>query len=125
MTKAWKTLSGMNGKLHQAEEDACVTKEAIEKAQEEAAQSRDEAASAKQVVVKAREEATRYKDQAIELDKGKRQVETDLAAARGNYAGIKEELLKSEIARRTAEEAEKKAREDLKRELTRSRSHHS
>ena len=38
-----------------------------------------------------------YKDEAIKLDKGKTQVETDLAAAQGNYAKIKEELLKSEI----------------------------
>jgi hypothetical protein len=36
--------------------------------------------------------------EATELDKGKRQVESDLAIARGNYAELKEELLKSEIA---------------------------
>ena len=49
MVEARKTLSDMNGKVHQAEEDARVTKEAAEKAQEEAARSRDEATSAKEV----------------------------------------------------------------------------
>ena len=50
------------------EEDARVTKDATEKAQEEAARSKDEAGLAKEATVKAREEAVRYKDEAIELD---------------------------------------------------------
>jgi len=49
-------------------------------------------------------------------------VESDLATARGNYAGLKEELLKSEFTQGTAEEAEKKAREDLEIEQARSHS---
>jgi len=49
-------------------------------------------------------------------------VESDLAAAQGNYAGLKEEQLKSENAWGAADEAEKKAREDLERELSSSRS---
>jgi chromosome segregation ATPase len=49
-------------------------------------------------------------------------VEAHLAAARDNYAGLKEELLKSAIARGAVEEAEKKAHEDLEKEQTRSRS---
>ena len=71
---------------------------------------------AKEATVKAREEAARYKDEAIELVQGKRQVESDLAAARGNFAGLKEELLRREIARGTAEEAQNKAHEDLENE---------
>ena len=98
MTEAWNTLSCMNGKVYQAEEDARVEKEAVEKAQEEAAQSREETATAKEAATKAQEEASRYKGEAVELDKGKRLVESDLAVARGNYSGLKEELLKSEIA---------------------------
>ena len=61
-----------------------------------------------------------YKDEAIELDKGKRLVESDLAAALSNYVVLKGELLKSEITRGAAEEAEKKAREDLEAERARS-----
>ena len=37
LAEAWKTLSGLNGKLHQADEDARTAKEAVGKAQEEAA----------------------------------------------------------------------------------------
>ena len=36
LTVAWKSLSGLNGKVCQAEEDARVAKEAAEKAKEEA-----------------------------------------------------------------------------------------
>jgi len=60
----------------------------------------------------------RYKDEVVQLDKGKRQVEADLATARENYAGLKVELLDSTIARDAMEKAEKKAREDLEKELT-------
>ena len=71
---------------------------------------------AEEAAVNARDEATRYKDEANELDKGNRQVESDLAATRGNYARMKEELLNSEIVRGAMEEAEKKAYEDLEKE---------
>ena len=58
----------------------------------------------------------RYKDEAVKLDNGKRLVESDLATTWSAYGGLKEALLKSEIARSTVEEAEKKAREDLEAE---------
>jgi chromosome segregation ATPase len=98
LTEAWKTLSGMNEKVYQVVEDARFAKEATEKAQGEATQSREQAASSEEAAIKAQEEAARYKGEAIKLDKGKRLIESDLAAARHNYAGLKEELLKSEIA---------------------------
>jgi hypothetical protein len=66
------------------------------------------------------EEAARYKGVAVELDKEKRLVESDLTTARGAYGRIKEALLKSEIARGATEEAEKNAHEDLEAERTRS-----
>jgi chromosome segregation ATPase len=75
-----------------------------------------------EVASKAREEAARCKGEAIELDKEKRLVESDLAAAWSNYAGMKEALLTTEIAQGAVEEAEKKAREDLEAEQARSRS---
>ena len=59
--------------------------------------------------------------EAIELDRGKRLIESDLAAAQSSYAGLKEAHLKSEIARSTVEEDEKKAHEDLEAEQARSR----
>jgi len=70
----------------------------MEKAKEKAAQSREQAASIEEAAAKAQEEAARYKGEAIDLDKGKRLLESDLAAAWSNSAGLKEELLKSEIA---------------------------
>ena len=74
-----------------------------------------------EAAAKAREEAAWYKGEAIDLDKGKRLVESDLAAVRSNYVGLKEALLKSELARGATEEANKKAREDLEAEQARSR----
>jgi hypothetical protein len=79
------------------------------------------AALAREAAAKAQEEAAQYKDEAIDLDKVKRLVESDLAAARRKYAGLKEELLNSEIAQGTAEEAEKKVHEDLEVEQACSR----
>ena len=71
---------------------------------------------AEEAATKAQEEATRYKGTAAELDREKRLVDSDLVTDRSAYRGIKEELLKSEIARGAAEEAKKKAREDLETE---------
>jgi len=82
-------LSSMNGKVSRAEEDAHVAREAVEKAKEEVAQSRDQAISTEEAAAKAREEAARYKDEAVELDRGKRLIESDLATARSSYAGLK------------------------------------
>ena len=118
---ASKNLSSMNGKVSRAEEDAHVAREAVEKAKEEVAQSREQAISTEEAAAKAREEAARYKDEAVELDRGKRLIESDLATARSSYAGLKVAHLKSEIAQSAAEEAEKKAREDLEVEQARSR----
>ena len=116
LTDAQKTVSSINGKVSQAEEDAHVAREATEKAKEEAAQSREQAVSAEEAAAKAREEVARYKDEVVELDKGKRLMESELAAARSNYARMKEALLNNEIARGAAKEAERKAREDLEAE---------
>ena len=58
---------------------------------------------------------------AAELDKEKSLAKSDLASARQAYRELKEECVKSEIARSAVEEAGKKAREDLKMERVRSR----
>ena len=79
----------MDGKISRAEEDAQATREASEKAKDEAARSREQAVSAEEAAVKAREEAARYKGAAANLDKEKRLVELDLAATRSAYSRIK------------------------------------
>jgi len=76
---------------------------------------------AEEAAAKAREEAARYKGATVELDKEKRLVESDLEAARSSFAGVKEALLMSKVARGAVEEAEKKAREDLEVERAHSR----
>jgi len=118
LTEACSTLAGMNGKIYHAQDDARITKEVTEKAQEEATRSKEEAAIAKEATVKAREEATRYEED-IQLDKGKRQAEADLATARENYAGLKTFLLEYNKAQAATEEKEKKALEEIEREKMR------
>jgi hypothetical protein len=63
-----------------------------------------------------------YKDAATEVDKEKSLVKSELASTWEAYREIKEECVKSEIARSAAEEAGKKAWEDLETERARSRS---
>ena len=65
-------------------------------------QSRERAILAEEAASKAREEATHYKGAAAELDKEKSLIELDLASARDAYRGMKEECVKSEIARSAA-----------------------
>ena len=110
-------------KEEKKEREAALTKarEASEKAIEEATQLRERTTSAEETASKAREEATFYKDVAAELDKEKNLVKAELASAREAYREMKEECMKSEIARSTAEEAGKKAHEELEAECARSR----
>ena len=95
-------------------------REASEKAIEEAVQLRARTSSAEETASNARVEAAHYKDVAAELDKEKSLVKSELASAWEAYREIKEECVKSEIARSTAEEAGKMAREDLEAERARS-----
>jgi chromosome segregation ATPase len=106
------------------ETEAALAKarEASEKAKEEAVQLREQTASAKETASKAQEEAAHYNGAAAELDKEKSLIKSDLASAQEAYREIKEECVKSEIARSATEEAGKKAHEDLEAERVRSRS---
>jgi len=105
------------------EREAALTKarEASEKVIEEAAQLREWTTSVEETASKAEEEAAFYKDAAAELDKEKNLVKADLASAREAYREVKEECVKSEIARSAIEEAGEKAHEDLEAERARSR----
>jgi len=104
------------------EREATLAKarEASKKAIEEATQLRERTTSAKETASKAREEAAYYKDAGAELDKEKSLVKSDLASAQEAYREIKEECVKSEITRSAAEEAGKKACENLEAERARS-----
>jgi len=96
------------------------TQEASRKAVEEATQLRERTMMVEEAVSKAREEALFYKDAAADLDKEKGLLRADLASAREAYREMKEECVKSEIARSAVAEAGKKAQGDLEAERTRS-----
>ena len=96
-------------------------RETSRKAVEEATLLRERTMMVEEIASRAREEAVFYKDAAADLDKEKGLLKADLISAREAYREVKEECVKSEIARSAVEEAEKKAQEDLEAERTRSR----
>jgi len=97
-------------------------RETSRKAVEEATRLRERTMTVEEVASKAREEAIFYKDVAANIDKEKVLIKADLASAREAYQEMKVECVKGEIARSTAEEAKRKALEDLEAERARSRS---
>jgi len=68
------------------------------------------------------EEALSYKNVVADLDKEKGLLKIDLDSLRESFQRMKVEHVNGEIARGAAEEAKKKALEDLEVERTRSRS---
>ena len=92
------------------------------KAVEETALLREWAMIVKEAASKARDEALSYKNEAADLDKEKGLLKTELASAREAFQRMKVECVNGEIARSAAEEAKKKALEDLEVERARSRS---
>jgi len=96
-------------------------REVSKKAVEEAVLLRDRALTVEEAVSKAREEALSYKNVATNLDKEKGLLKTDLDSIRESFQRMKVEHVNGEIARSAAEEAKKKALEDLEAERARSR----
>ena len=96
--------------------------EASKKAVEEATLLRERTMMVEEAVSEAREEALSYKNVVADLDKEKGLLKTDLASIRESFHRMKVECVNGEIARSTAEEAKKKALEDLEAERARSRS---
>ena len=92
------------------------------RAAEEAAFLRERAMMVEEVASKAREEALSYKNAVADLDKEKGLLKTDLDSIRESFQRMKVECVNSEIARSAAEEAKKKALEDLEAERAQSRS---
>ena len=95
-------------------------REASRKAVEEAALLRERTMTVEEAASKAREEAVFYKGTAADIDKEKGLLRADLASARESFQKMKTECVRGEIARSAAEEAKKKAQEDLEAERTRS-----
>jgi len=89
---------------------------------EEAALLRERAKTVEEAASKAREEALSYKNVVADLDKEKGLLKTDLDSIRESFQRMKVECVNSEIARSAAEEAKKKALEDLEAKQARSRS---
>jgi len=102
----------------QKEREAALAeaREASRKAVEEATRLRERTMTVEVAASKAREEAVFYKDAAADLDKEKGLIKADLASAREAFQEMKVECVKGEIARSAAEEAKKKALEDLEAE---------
>jgi len=96
-------------------------REVSRKAVEEAALLREGTMTVEEAAFKAREEAVFYKDAAADLDKEKGLLRADLASTQESFQKMKTECAKGEIARSAAEEAKKKAQENLEAERTRSR----
>ena len=95
-------------------------REASRKAVEEAALVRERTMTVEEAASKAWEEAVFYKGAAADLDKEKGLLRADLASARESFQKMKTECVKGEIAWCAAEEAKKKAQQDLEAERTRS-----
>jgi len=97
-------------------------REASRKAVEEAVLLRERALMVEEDASKAREEALSYKNVVADLDKEKGLLKLDLDSLRESFQRLKVEYVNSEIARSVADEAKKKALEDLEAERARSRS---
>jgi len=116
LLKAYKELLALEKEKKVREAALVVAREASRKAVEEAALLRERAMTVEQAASKAREEALSYKNAVADLDKEKGLLKTDLDSIRESFRRIKVEYVDSEVARGAAEEAKKKALEDLEAE---------
>jgi len=122
LLKAYKELLALEEEKKEREAALAKAREASRKAVEEAALLRERTMTVEEATSKAREEAVFYKDAAANLDTEKGLLGADLASARETFQKMKAECVRGEIARSAAEEAKKKALEDLEAERARSRS---
>jgi len=122
LLKAYKELLALEEVKKERVAALAEAREASRKAVEEAVLLRERSMMVGEAASKARDEALSYKNAAVDLDKEKGLLKTELASAQESFERMKVECVNGEIARSTAEEAKKKAFEDLKVERTRSRS---
>ena len=122
LLKAYKELLALKEEKKEREAALDEAREASRRAVEEAMLLRERAMTVEEAVSKARDEALSYKNAAADLDKEKGLLQTELASAQETFQRIKVECVNGEIARGAAEEAKKKALEDLEAERAGSRS---
>jgi len=122
LLKAYKELLALEEEKKESEAALVEARDASWKAVEEATLLRERAMTVEEAVSKAWEEALSYKNAVADLDKEKGLLQTELASARETFQRMKVECVNGEIAKGAAEEAKKKALEDLEAERTRSRS---
>jgi len=91
-------------------------REASKKAEEEAVLLRERALTVEEAASKAREEDLSHKNVIADLDKEKGLLKTDPDSLRDSFQRMKVEHVNGQIARSAAEEAKKKALEDLEAE---------
>ncbi|XP_021309201.1 uncharacterized protein LOC110432734 [Sorghum bicolor] len=122
LLKAYKELLALEEEKKEREAALSEAQEASRKAVKEATLLRERAMMVEGVTSKAREEALSYKNAVANLDKEKGLLQTELASARETFQRMKVGCVNGEIARSAAEEAKKKALQDLEAEQARSRS---
>jgi len=122
LLKAYKELLALEEEKKEREAALVEAREASRKAVDEAALLRERATTVEEAASKARDEALSDKNAAADLDKEKGLLQTELVSTRESFQRMKVECVNGEIARSAAEEAKKKALEDLEAERARSRS---
>jgi len=122
LLKAYQELLALEEEKKEREAALAEAREASKKAVEEAVLLRERAVTVEEAASKAREEALSYKTAAADLDKERGLLQTELASARETFQRMKVECVNGEIAKGAAEEAKKKALEDLEAERGRSHS---
>ena len=122
LLKAYKDLIALEEEKKAREAVLAEAREASKKAEEETMQLRERALTVEEAASRAREEALSYKSVIADLDKEKGLLKSDLDSLRESFRKMKVEHVNGEVARGAAEEAKKKALEDLEAERARSRS---
>jgi len=122
LLKAYKELLALEEEKKEREAALVEARETSRKAVEQAALLRERAMTVEEAASKAQEEALSYKNAIANLDKEKGLLYTELATVRETFRRMKVECVNGEVARSAAEEAKKKALEDLEEERARSRS---
>ena len=120
LLKAYKELLALEEEKKEREAALAEAREASKKTVEEATLLRERTTMLEETASKARDEASSYKNAAADLDKEKGLLKTELASARETFQRMKVECVNGEIGRSAADEAKKKALEDLEAERTRS-----
>ena len=122
LLKAYKDLIALEEEKKVREAALAEAREASKKTEEEAMQLRERAFTVEEAASRAREEALSCKSVIADLDKEKGLLKSDLDSLRESFRKMKVEHVNGEVARGAAEEAKKKALEDLEAERARSRS---